>query len=376
MKQPNKDDEAFMRLALREARKGLGRTSPNPLVGAVVVRDGAVVGKGFHRKAGTPHAEVHALRDAGVHAKDATIYVTLEPCNHTGRTPPCTHRILESGISRVVVGMVDPNPLVAGTGCLFLEEHDVEVAGLVLEEECLALNRPFVKHITTGLPWVIMKAGCSLDGKLAVSDGRCAWITGDKSRVEVHRIRDRVDAILIGVDTALNDDPSLTTRLPHKKGQDPTRVILDTHLRLTPQAKMLTLQSNAPTLIFCGKGVAIAKIDALTSSGARIHQVESKNGQLNLPHVLQKLGALQLNSLLVEGGHGIHTSFLKEGLVDQVSLFMAPLFLGQESIAVVGDLGITDVQQGKRFRLDRVKRFGEDVLIEGFFEARMDTKKY
>lgn len=376
MKQPIKEDQAFMRLALREARKGVGRTSPNPLVGAVVILDGVVVGKGFHKKAGTPHAEVHALRDAGDLAKNATIYVTLEPCNHTGRTPPCTHRILESGIKRVVVGMVDPNPLVAGTGCTFLEENGVEVSGLVLEEECKAINRPFLKYITTGLPWVIMKAGCSLDGKLAASDGKCAWITGPESRREVHRIRDRVDAILIGIDTALNDDPSLTTRLDHKKGQDPTRVILDTHLRLTPQSKMLTLQSSVPTLVFCGTGADILKIDRLKKAGAQVYQVGLQDGRLDLGHVLKKLGELQLNSVLVEGGCGIHTSFLQEGLVDQVSLFMAPLFLGQESIPVVGDLNITDVHQGKRFKLNRVKRFGDDVFVEGFFEPRINTDEH
>lgn len=359
-----------MGLALQEARKGLGRTSPNPLVGAVVVADGIVVGKGFHRKAGTPHAEVHALLEAGDLARDATIYVTLEPCNHTGRTPPCTHRIVESGISRVVVGMVDPNPLVGGSGLRFLAEKNIEVSGLVLEDECRAINRPFIKHISTGLPWVIMKAGCSLDGKLAAPDGRCGWITGIESRKEVHRMRDQVDAILIGVDTALNDDPSLTTRLDHQKGHDPVRVILDTHLRLTPKAKMLTLQSDAPTLIFCGSGVDQERRGALLAGGATIYEVPLKNDQLDLGHVLKKLGELQLNSVLVEGGSAVHTSFLHAGLVDQVSLFMAPLFLGQESIPVVGDLGITDVQQGKRFKLSRVKRFGDDVLVEGLFSPK------
>ena len=369
MKQPDKEDESFMRLALREAKKGLGRTSPNPLVGAVVVKDHFVVGKGFHRKAGTPHAEVHALHDAGSKAKGGTIYVTLEPCNHTGRTPPCTHLIVKSGIKRVVVGMVDPNPLVAGTGCDFLLDRDIEVVGPVLEAECRAINRPFIKHITTGLPWIIMKAGCSLDGKLAVADGRCAWITGAESRREVHRLRDRVDAILIGIETALNDDPSLTTRLPHRKGQDPTRIILDTHLRLTPTAKMLSLQSNVPTLVFCGLDIDEKKRVSLVAAGARIYQVPLKYNRLDLHSILQKIGQLQLNSVLVEGGSGVHTSFLCEGLVDQVSFFMAPLFLGQESIPVLGNLGITDVQQGKRFMLNRVKRFGEDVLIEGFFNV-------
>lgn len=361
-------DLPFMKQALKLAKKALGRTSPNPLVGAVVVKDGKVVGLGYHKKAGTPHAEVHALRAAGTKAKGATIYVTLEPCNHTGKTPPCTHAILESGIARVVVGMVDPNPLVAGSGCLFLESQGVEVVGELLAEECRAINRPFIKFITTGLPWVIMKAGCSLDGRIAVADGRCAWITGDESRREVHRVRDRVDAILVGVDTAINDDPSLTTRLPGRKGHDPLRVVLDTALRMSPQAVMLSQESTAATWIFCSLNADLKKRQALQDAGARVIDVAEENGRPNLRDVLRALAKEGHTSLLVEGGSAIHTSFIKEGLVDQVTLFMAPLFLGNESIPVVGDLAITDVSAGRRFQMSRVKRFGNDVLIEGFFK--------
>ena len=353
-------DLPFMKQALKLAKKALGRTSPNPLVGAVVVKNGKVVGLGYHKKAGTPHAEVHALRAAGEKAKGATIYVTLEPCNHTGKTPPCTHAILKSGIARVVVGMVDPNPLVAGSGCRFLESQGVEVVGELLAEECRAINRPFIKYITTGLPWVIMKAGCSLDGRIAVADGRCAWITGDESRCEVHRVRDRVD-------TAINDDPSLTSRLPGRKGHDPLRVVLDTSLRMSPQAVMLSQESSAATWIFCSPKADLKKRQALQDAGARVIDVPEKNGRPNLPDVLRALAQEGHTSLLVEGGSAIHTSFLKAGLVDQVTLFMAPLFLGNESIPVVGDLAITDVGAGRRFQTSRVKRFGNDVLIEGFF---------
>ncbi|MEN8256619.1 MAG: bifunctional diaminohydroxyphosphoribosylaminopyrimidine deaminase/5-amino-6-(5-phosphoribosylamino)uracil reductase RibD [Thermodesulfobacteriota bacterium] len=356
-----------MKQALKLARKAMGRTSPNPLVGAVVVKNGKVIGQGYHSKAGTPHAEVHALQAAGKKAKGATIYVTLEPCNHTGKTPPCTKTIVASGIARVVVGMVDPNPLVAGSGCRYLESQGVEVAGELLAEECRAINRPFIKHITTGLPWVIMKAGCSLDGRIAVADGRCAWITGEESRREVHRLRDRVDAILVGVDTAINDNPSLTTRLSGRRGHDPLRIVLDSALRMSPQAGMLKQDSAAPTWIFCSAKADKGRRQALQDAGARVMEVTEKAGRLDLHKVLEILGKKGVNSLLVEGGSAVHTSFLKEELVDQVSLFMAPLFLGNESIPVVGDLAVSEVGEGRRFQTSRVKRFGADVLVEGFF---------
>ena len=240
-------DRHFMKLALQEARKGLGRTSPNPSVGAVVVRNGTIVGKGYHKKAGLPHAEPNALQDAGNKAEGSTIYVTLEPCNHAGRTPPCTRAILEAGIQRVVIGMADPNPKVTGSGADFLAAQGVAVTSGVLEYECCELNRPFIKHATTGLPWVIMKAGTSMDGRIAAGIGRQTAITGTESLHQVHLLRDRVDAILIGVETAITDDPSLTTRLGGRRpGRDPERIILDTNLRLLPAAKML---STAPSAI-------------------------------------------------------------------------------------------------------------------------------
>jgi len=361
-------DISFMKLALREARKGLGRTSPNPCVGAVVVKNGHLIAKGYHRKAGTPHAEVHALKAAGDDARDATLYVTLEPCNHTGRTPPCTHAIVKSGISRVVIGMVDPNPLVAGSGYDFLVTQNIEVKRGVLTEECQEINFPFIKHITTGTPWVILKAGCSLDGRIAVSSGKSGWITNEVSRRAVHRMRDKVDAILIGIGTALQDDPSLTTRLPGRKSQDPLRVILDSHLRLTPGAKMLTQYSDNETWIFCCPDYDRSKAALLEQAGARIIPVECNNaGSVSLPAVLRKLGESQKNSVLVEGGSHIHGSFLREDLVDQVSLFIAPLFLGSDAIPVVDKMGIDIVQNGKRFSITRTRRYGDDVLFEGVF---------
>lgn len=363
-------DIFFMKLALREGRKGVGRTSPNPAVGAVVVLDGAVVGRGYHKKAGTPHAEVHALRDAGGLAKGATIYVTLEPCNHTGRTPPCTRAILAAGIRRVVVGMIDPNPLVAGSGCAFLRRHGIEVRENVLADHCRALNYPFIKYIVNKRPWVIIKAGSSMDGRIAAADGKPGWITGAESRRAVHRLRDRVDAILVGSQTALNDDPSLTTRLERRRGRDPLRVVLDTHLRMAPLARMLNQASSAATWIFCGLNSDEAARRALEKAGARVVPVAADGrGGVDLSKVLDELGRSRITSLLVEGGGRTHASFLRDGLVDQVILFLAPVFLGGDAVPVVGTLGLPDVGAGKRFVPSRIKRLGEDVMIEGLVRA-------
>ncbi len=362
------DDIHFMKLALREARKGRGRTSPNPCVGAVVVKGDKVIAKGYHRRAGTPHAEVNALRAAGKNARGAIIYITLEPCNHKGRTPPCTHALLESGVARVVVGMTDPNPHVAGGGCTFLADHGISVTCGVLEDSCKKLNRPFIKHIRTGHPWVIMKAGCSLDGRIAVGSGKNGWITNDQSRLHVHRIRDRVDAILVGIGTATNDDPSLTTRLPAKKGKDPLRVVLDTHLRLPLQARMLTQSSNAATWIFCGPQASHDKRRGLEAAGAMVKSVPlAPQGGLDLQAVLSELGREQVTSVLVEGGSRVHGSFLRHGLVDQAMIYMAPFFIGADGVSLLDDLGLKTVEKARRMQPVRVKRFQDDVMIEGIF---------
>ena len=228
------DDIKYMQLAVGLAKKGQGRTSPNPCVGAVIVRNGVVVGQGYHRRAGTPHAEINAIADAGESCAGATIYVTLEPCNHTGRTPPCSRAVLAAGLKRVIIGMADPNPVASG-GAYFLRAEGLEVELGVLEDECRGLNYPFLKHSTTRLPWVVMKAGMSLDGMISRRRGYGGAITGPESKQRVHELRNRLDAILIGISTALIDDPSLTTRLPDG-GRDPLRVILDRRLQLSPES--------------------------------------------------------------------------------------------------------------------------------------------
>jgi len=358
-----------MRLALQEAKKGLGRTSPNPCVGAVVVRNDKVVGKGYHKMAGTPHAEVNALRNAGRKARESILYVTLEPCNHTGRTPPCTEAILEAGVKRVVIGMPDPNPQVSGGGEEYLASKGVLVSTGILQEKCQEINRPFIKHSTTGLPWVILKAGMSLDGRIAARQGRSTRITNEQSRRRVHRLRDQVDGILVGVNTALVDDPSLTTRLPgRKKGRDPLRVILDSGLRLSPTARLLQQKSDAQTWIFCGPEASKKKRHRLEKAGAIIKSVElTAAGNLDLHAVLNELGRNQVTSLLVEGGSLVHGSFVQEGLVDQVLLFVAPVILGDKGVGLVSFTGQTGKKNIPKLNIFRTRRYGTDLLIEGRF---------
>lgn len=364
-------DSHFMKAALREAVKGIGRTSPNPTVGAVVVRGGKIVGKGYHHQAGLPHAEPNALQAAGRFSRGATLYVTLEPCNHTGRTPPCTQAILQAGIKRVVIGMPDPNPSVTGGGAAFLASHAIQVVSGVLAPQCRELNFPFIKHSATGLPWVIMKAGMSLDGRIAAVVGRRTAITGEQSWRLAHRLRDRVDALLIGVETAIIDDPLLTTRrLRGHRGRDPLRIILDTNLRLPPNARMLHQNSDAGTLIFCGPKAPDVKARALEKAGAVVqHTGLGDDGRLDLPVILAGLGRRQLTSVMVEGGGRVHGAFLRNRLVDQVYLFIAPVFFGSGGVPVVSlPLGGPD-DHVAGLRIVRTRRLGKDILVEGRFES-------
>ena len=359
-------DSKFMRLALREARKGIGRTSPNPCVGAVIVQDGTVLSRGYHKKAGTPHAEINALRKAGNKARGATMYVTLEPCNHTGRTPPCSHAVAVAGIKRVVVGMGDPNPLVSGSGINYLREKGIEVLSGVLEKECLELNLPFIKHITTGRPFVVMKAGMSLDGRLSYQKGKPGQMTGEKSLHRLHGLRNSLDAILIGSGTITADNPSLTTRLG-SRGRDPLRVILDSSLQLSLESKILHLESSAPTLLFCSQSADEEKIARLTQlDGVLVQPIGAdKEGMLDLNDVLDNLGEMGICSLLVEGGGTIHSNFLRNGLVDRVMLFVAPLFAGSEGTPLLSDFTVNNRAKAPELRNVSYKRCGNDLLIQG-----------
>lgn len=364
------EDIFYMEQAHDEAEKGLGRTSPNPPVGAVLVKQGRIIGRGFHQKAGQPHAEVNAIADAGPAASGSTIYVTLEPCNHTGKTPPCTHAIIAAKIKRVVVGALDPNHRVAGGGCDYLKSHGIKVSSGVLEKKCLALIRFFIKHNRTGLPWVAMKAGMSLDGKISYTHGAGGRITGAASGAYTHTLRDRYDAILIGCKTAIIDNPSLTTRLPAGGGRDPLRVILDSELRLSSEAKLLNIQSNAPTWIYCGNQASEEKrLELEENRKVVVHRVaESNNGQgLSLSDIFTHLGSQNICSVLVEGGATIHGALVKEALVDQAYLFYAPIIIGEAGVPVVNGWSAGSAFGALRLTDHSVLQLGDDVLIDGYF---------
>jgi diaminohydroxyphosphoribosylaminopyrimidine deaminase / 5-amino-6-(5-phosphoribosylamino)uracil reductase len=360
-----KKDKQFMRLALKEARKGTGHTSPNPCVGAVIVKNGQVIGKGYHKKAGTPHAEVNALRSVSGSVAGATMYVTLEPCNHTGKTPPCSHAILESGLSRVIVGMTDPNPVVNGGGIAFLKGQGIEVVCGVLEEECKALNYPFIKYITQKVPWTIMKAGVSLDGRLNYQQGRGGRITGEQSAREVHKLRNTVDAILVGRKTVEIDNPSLTTRLSRGAAKDPIRIILDTDLSTSPAAKVYHLDSKSPTWVICAADAPPRKREDFEKIGIRLITVERHGKGLDLGLLLKLLGKEDVASVLVEGGAFLHGAFLREMLFDYAYLFYAPIFAGDQGVSLVEGFAVCDRNAAPRLVHVRHKRLGDDLLISG-----------
>jgi len=352
-----------MRRALKLARRALGQTSPNPLVGAVVVKNNQIVGEGYHHKAGLPHAEVEAIKAAGTKARGADLYVTLEPCNHYGRTPPCTEAILKAGIRRVFVGMRDPNPYVKGRGVEYLRSQGIEVETGILENECRDLNEVFIKYITTGLPFVSLKLAATLDGKITLGSTEDKWITNEKSRRFVHYLRDIHDAILVGINTVIKDDPLLTTRLPRKKGKDPVRIILDTHLRIPLEAKVLHLNSLSPTIIVTSFDAPFEKIRALQKLGAEVLQISSENGRLSLLELLKILGKKKITSLLVEGGAQVATSFFNKGLVDKVYFFYAPKIAGKDNLSLVGALN-----KGIFLKNISWRRFDNDILVIGYPE--------
>lgn len=364
-----KDDAYYMRMALDLAREGWGYTSPNPMVGAVVVRNGEVVGKGFHRAAGGPHAEVHALDDAGESAKEATLYVTLEPCNHQGRTPPCALKVIQAGIGRVVTAMEDPNPDVRGGGIALLRNRGIEVDVGVLEDEARKLNEVFLKYVVAKLPFVIVKCAATLDGRIATRTGDSRWVSGEKSREYVHQLRHGVDGILVGSGTVHADDPSLTTRLKGKKGLDPTRIILDTRLSIPESAKVLNLESDAETILVTGNTVSREKKDAYRKRGVLVLESPLKDGRINLPLLMARLGYIGITSLLIEGGSRVITSALQSRIVDKICFFYAPKILGgDDGVPICRGPGPEFMRQCIPIREIDVRRFGEDVMIQGYID--------
>ncbi|MDI6709163.1 MAG: bifunctional diaminohydroxyphosphoribosylaminopyrimidine deaminase/5-amino-6-(5-phosphoribosylamino)uracil reductase RibD [Thermoanaerobacterales bacterium] len=363
-------DTEYMRMALELAARARGRTSPNPMVGAVVVHDGQIVGRGFHARAGLPHAEVEALREAGEAARGATLYVTLEPCCHHGRTGPCTEAVIASGVRRVVAGMRDPNPLVAGHGLARLREAGIEVTEGVLAEEAARLNEVFIKFITTRRPFVVVKAAVSLDGKIATHTGDARWVTSAAARSEGHRLRDTYDAILVGIGTVLADDPSLTTRLPEGGGRDPVRVILDSRARTPVAARVLRQESAAPTVIAVTELSPPERRKALEAAGAEVW-ICGSDPQVDLDLLLARLAEREITSVLVEGGSSVNASFLEAGLVDKVVWFIAPKIIGgREAPGAVGGRG--PARMAEAVELERVqwRPVGEDLCCEGYLKKK------
>ena len=362
-------DQKYMQMALDLAIKGEGFTSPNPMVGAVVVKDAKPVGVGFHEVVGGPHAEVNALDAAGKRALGATLYVTLEPCNHTGRTPPCTQKILDAGVSRVVVAMTDPNVNVVGGGCGYLEQHGLQVTTGVCEEQARKQNEAFIKYITTGQPFVIAKCAATLDGRIATRTGDSKWVTGEAARRFVHRRRHAVDAIMVGINTVKKDDPSLTTRFEDRKGKDPTRIILDTHLSVAPDARVLQQVSDADTILVAAKGVAPGKKAVLAKAGARVIETQLKHNQIDMAALMVQLGTLEISSLLIEGGSQVLASAFSAGIVDKVQFFYAPKILGgDDGVPICSGPGPELMSQSIALKDITVQRFDDDILIEGYVE--------
>lgn len=353
-------DPSFMRLALRLARKGAGRTSPNPAVGAVLVRKGSVVGRGYHRAAGLPHAEVEAIRDAGAAARGADLYVTLEPCAHAGRTGPCTGAILASGIRRVAAAMEDPNPLVSGRGFSALRAAGLAVACGILADEARSLNRGYCRWIVTGRPFVTLKLALSIDGQIAAGSGDSRWISGEKARAAVHRMRSLADAVLVGGATFRADDPLLTSRV--RGGRDPRRVILTS--RLSGLAGRRVFREGGGEVIFaCPRGVARADAERARSLGGRVLPLPSEGGRVKADALLRALGGEGITSLLVEGGGRTAGWLIAEGAVDRYVLFVAPLFLG-EGVRAVAGFSPARPGDGRKVRITSVRRVGGDLMLE------------
>lgn len=356
-----------LRAALTLAARGLGSASPNPMVGALVVRAGRVVGCGFHRSPGEPHAEVRALRRAGTAARGATLYVNLEPCAHHGRTPPCVDAILHSGIRRVVASMKDPNPLVRGRGFSALRRAGVQVECGLLGQEARALNEAYVHHVRSGRPFVVLKAGTSLDGKIATAGGHSRWITSPVARRAAHDLRWGFDAILVGVGTVLADDPELAARRRGRENPRFLRVVLDAELRTPRRSRLVRAARRRPLVIYSAQDASRSREKALLAAGVTVRRLPCKAGRIAVGSVLRDLGRQEIRSLLVEGGGEVHASFLAGGYADKVILFMAPMLLGGRSaVPLVGGDGVSRPALAPRLERLTVERCGPDLRITGY----------
>jgi len=354
--------EKYMQIAIDLAKKGCGWVNPNPMVGAVIVKDNEIIGSGYHQKYGELHAERNAIADCKVPITGATLFVTLEPCCHYGKTPPCTEAIIESGISKVVIGSKDPNVLVSGKGMAILKDHGIEVVTGVLTEECSELNQVFFHYIKKKTPFVVLKYAMTLDGKIATFTGKSKWITGETAREFVHQSRHRYAAIMVGVNTVIADDPLLTSRLPNTK--NPTRIICDTHLRVPLSSKIIQTAREIPTIIATSCKDK-EKIEQLTQFGCTLLQVPKENGCTDLKQLMRRLGEEHIDSILLEGGSTLNFSALENGIVNKVQAYIAPkIFGGETAKTPVGGIGINEVSQAFSLKNRKITILGDDILLE------------
>ena len=352
-----------MRRALELAARG--RTSPNPMVGAVVVKQGKVVGEGYHSRAGYPHAEVEALRQAGNKARSADLYVNLEPCCHFGRTPPCTDAIIQAGIKRVFVGMKDPNKQVSGKGLRALKAQGIVIVSGILKKECMKLNESFVKVMQTGMPFVIMKTAMSLDGKIATRSGDARWISGELARKHVHKIRNHVDAILVGTETVLKDNPRLTCRLATGSVEHPIRIILDRRNRIPLTANVFKNSRSQPVIYVTGPDISSARQKALVARKVEILNGKFGKNGFHIKPLLKELANRDMNSILVEGGAELNASVLKAGVVDRVVAFISPMLIGGgKAPGFLGGQGVMKVNNAIKLKDLEVTKIGEDLMVE------------
>lgn len=351
-----------MKLAKNLALKAKGQTHPNPLVGAVVVKHGRIIGRGYHKKAGLAHAEVIALDQAGKRAQGASLYVTLEPCAHFGRTPPCVLKIIKSGIKEAVIGMLDPNPLNNGKGIEILKANKIKVSAGVLEKELQKINQVFIKYITKRLPFVTVKAAESLDGKIATRTGDSKWITSDKSRSFAHKLRDNYDAIMVGVNTVLRDNPKLDLWFSKKQ---PVKIIVDSRLS-TPQQANIFSKGEVIIITLATRPGQETENRKILAEKARILEVKEKEGEINLKDMMKKLASLEITNILVEGGGTLNGALFDEKLVDKFIFFISPKIIGgKEAITSVMGRGVSQVEKAVKLKELKLKRIGEDILIEG-----------
>lgn len=357
-------DEKYMALALELAEKGRGNVEPNPMVGAVLVKNGEIIGTGYHQAFGEAHAEIHAIHDGGKNCKGATLYISIEPCAHYGKTAPCVDAIVKAGITKVVIPVIDPNPITSGKGIQKLKEIGIEVRLGVMETQAIKLNAPFFKLMQRGLPYVIVKWAMSLDGKIATHGGDSRWITSEESRAYVHKIRGQVDGVLVGINTVVRDDPLLTCRL--EGGRNPRRIIVDSNAALPLHSQLIKTIGESEIMVAVTKNAPQERIENLKQLGCKIIQTKDTGGRVDFHELFRHLGEMKLTNILVEGGGGIITSLIEGHFADKIIVFIAPIIIGGEG-AMSPVLGKGIDMMGKALKMSEIniKRFLHDIAIEG-----------